>query len=56
MGMAEGRPNIKNVNNMFHDPDYTEKTYPDNVSPYTADTNDDSTYSPSLDDDDGLSS
>ena len=42
---------------MFHNPDFTEETYPDNLNEYVADNDDDSTYASSLAyDDDGITS
>jgi len=31
MGAAEGRPSIKNINNIFYDLDIRHETYPENL-------------------------
>lgn len=40
MGAAEGSPNIKNVINMFPEPDFNNNSYPEDIDEYGADVDD----------------
>lgn len=60
MDEAEGRPNIKNVINMCHYPDFTGKTYPDDINKHAADVKHSNSIcspssAPSSSDDDDMS-